>query len=50
MSKLDFNKVQGEGSICVGRSYYVRFFKGCLPQIFLGPFLNILILIILSVY
>ena len=26
----------------LGRPYYFKFFKGCLPQIFLGPFLNTL--------
>ena len=26
----------------LGRPYHSRFFKGCLPQISLGPFLNIL--------
>ena len=25
-----------------GRSYYFKFFKGCLPQISLGPFVNTL--------
>ena len=25
-----------------GRPYHLKFFKGCLPQILLGPFLNIL--------
>ena len=28
--------------ICLGRPYHFKFFKGCLPQILLGPFLNIL--------
>ena len=28
--------------VCLGRTYDFRFFKGCLPQILLGPFLNIL--------
>ena len=27
---------------CLSRPYYFKFFKGCLPQILLGPFLNIL--------
>ena len=26
----------------LGRPYYFKFFKGCLPQILLGPFLNTL--------
>ena len=26
--------------ICLGRPYHFKFFKGCLPQILLGPFLN----------
>ena len=28
--------------VCLGRPYHFRFFKGCLPQIILGPFLNTL--------
>ena len=28
--------------ICLGRPYHFKFFKGCLPQILLGPFLNTL--------
>ena len=28
--------------VCLSRLYYLIFFKGCLPQILLGPFLNIL--------
>ena len=28
--------------ICVSRAYHFKFFKGCLPQILLGTFLNIL--------
>ena len=28
--------------ICLSRSHHIKFFKGCLPQISLGPFLNIL--------
>ena len=27
---------------CLGRPYHFRFFKGCLAQILLGPFLNTL--------
>ena len=27
---------------CLSRLYSFKFFKGCLPQIFLGPFLNTL--------
>ena len=27
---------------CLGKPYHFKFFKGCLPQILLGPFLNIL--------
>ena len=26
--------------VCLGRPYHFRFFKGCLPKILLGPFLN----------
>ena len=28
--------------VCLGRPYYFKSFKGCLSQILLGPFLNIL--------
>ena len=28
--------------VCLGRPYHFKFFKGCLPQILLGPFLNTL--------
>ena len=28
--------------VCLGRPYHFKFFKDCLPQILLGPFLNIL--------
>ena len=28
--------------VCLGRPYYFNFFKGCLPQILLGVFLNTL--------
>ena len=28
--------------VCLGRLYHLKFFKGCLPQIVLGPFLNTL--------
>ena len=28
--------------VCLGRSYHFNFFKGCLPQILLDPFLNTL--------
>ena len=27
---------------CLSRPYHFKFFKGCLPQILLGPFLNTL--------
>ena len=26
--------------VCFGRPYHFKFFKGCLPEILLGPFLN----------
>ena len=29
-------------TVCLGRPYHFRFFKGCLPQILFGPFLNTL--------
>ena len=29
--------------VCLGRPYNFKFFKGCFPQILLGPFLNTLI-------
>ena len=28
--------------VCSGRPYHFKLFKGCLPQILLGPFLNTL--------
>ena len=28
--------------VCLGRPYHFKFFKDCLPQILLGPFLNTL--------
>ena len=28
--------------ICQSRPYHFKFFKGCLPQMLLGPFLNTL--------
>ena len=28
--------------VCLGRPFHFKFFKGCLPQILLGPFLNTL--------
>ena len=28
--------------VCLSRPYHFKFFKGCLPQILLGPFLNTL--------
>ena len=30
----------GPSKICLGRPYHFNFFKGCLPQILLGLFLN----------
>ena len=32
----------GPSKICLGRPYPFKFFKGCLPQILLGPLLNTL--------
>ena len=29
---------------CLSRPYHLKFFKGCLPQILLGPYLNTLIM------
>ena len=28
--------------VCLGRPYQFKFFKSCLPQVLLGPFLNTL--------
>ena len=28
--------------VCFGRPYHFRFFKGCHPQVLLGPFVNTL--------
>ena len=33
---------------CLSRPHYFKFFKGCLPQILLGPFLNTFSHILLS--
>ena len=30
------------GGVCLGRPYHFKFFKSCLTQILLGPFLNTL--------
>ena len=27
---------------CLGRPHHYKFFKGCIPQVLLGPFLNTL--------
>ena len=32
----------GPSEICLSRPYPFKFFKNCIPQIFLGPFLNTL--------
>ena len=32
----------GLSKVCGSRPYHFKFFKGCLPQILLGPFLNTL--------
>ena len=29
-------------TVCLGRPYHFKFFKGCFPEILLGPFLNTL--------
>ena len=34
---------------CLGRPYHFEFFKSCLPQILLGPFLNTLTQILLQI-
>ena len=31
-----------EDSLCLGRPYHLKLFKGCLPQILLGPLSNTL--------
>ena len=36
------SKTCGRQSSCLSRPYPSKFFKGCLPQILLGPFLNTL--------
>ena len=46
-SLTSFKNVGGEGAHqmcikCLGRQYHFKFFKGCLPQILLGPFLTTL--------
>ena len=35
--------------LCLGRPYHFNFFKGCLPQLLLGPFLNTLTWILYGV-
>ena len=35
--------------VCLGRPYHFKFFKGCLPQILLGPFLSTLELPVIPV-
>ena len=32
----------GRDTACLSRPYLSKFFKGCLPQILIGPFLNAL--------
>ena len=39
MLKTTFEKIWSD-MICLGRPYHFSFFKGCLSQILLGPFLN----------
>ena len=39
--KTNFNKIWSD-LVCPSRRYHFSFFKGCLPQILLGPFLNTL--------
>ena len=34
--------VSSPWKVCLGRLYHFKFFKGCLPKILLGPFLNTL--------
>ena len=34
--------------VCLGGPYHFKFFKGCLPQILLGPFLNALTQVVLG--
>ena len=36
--------------VCLRRTYHFKFFKGCLPQILLGPFLNTLSQMSLNAY
>ena len=35
------SKICGTQMVCLRRPYHFKYFKGCLPQILLGPFLNI---------
>ena len=39
--KDSFKKIWSD-MVCLGRPYHFNFFKGCLLQILLGPFLNTL--------
>ena len=37
LRKTAFRKIQSD-RVCLDRPYHFKFFKGCLPQILLGPF------------
>ena len=47
--KTAFKKFEGVSS-ALGRPYPFKFFKGCLPQILLGPFLNNLTQLCLNIW
>ena len=36
------DKCRASNQVCLSKPYHFKFFKGCLPQILLGPFLNTL--------
>ena len=36
------SKICGSDMVCLGRPHHFKFFKGCHPQILVGPFLNTL--------
>ena len=47
--KTAFKKI-GSDKVCLNRIYHFESFKGCLPQILLGPFLNTLTLLTVGSY
>ena len=42
MDQVKFVEGSFYNMLCLSRPYHFKFFKGCLPQISIGPFLNTL--------